>query len=52
MIDIEDFKSKHKAIGLSMELKNNGESAYEKKLIGGHTNLYTENQIEEYLDSN
>lgn len=49
--NIEDFKSKHQPIGLSMELKSDGESAYEKHLIGGHTKLYTENQIEEYLES-
>lgn len=49
--DIEYFRCENESIGLSMELKNHGESAYEKMLIGGHTRLYTEPQIEKYLES-
>lgn len=49
-MNIEDFMIKNKSIGLSMHLRNHGQSPYEKGEIGGHTQLYTEFQIEKYLD--
>lgn len=48
-LNIKDFKSKYKPIGLSMELNFQGQSAYETGKIGGHTPLYTDEQIQDYL---
>ena len=50
-LTISDFKSKYKPIGLSMELKSQGQSAYETGKIGGHTPLYTDEQIQDYLSN-
>ena len=50
-LTIKDFKSKYQPIGLSMELKSQGQSAYETGKIGGHTPLYTDEQIQDYLSN-
>jgi hypothetical protein len=50
-LTISDFKSKYKPIGFSMELKSQGQSAYETGKIGGHTPLYTDEQIQDYLSN-
>ncbi|MDG4966279.1 hypothetical protein OGZ37_06770 [Lactococcus lactis] len=50
-LTIKDFKSKYQPIGLSMELKSQGQSAYETGKIGGHTPLYTDEQIKDYLSN-
>ena len=50
-LTIKDFKSKYEPIGLSMELKSQGKSAYETGKIGGHTPLYTDEQIQGYLSN-
>lgn len=50
-LTIKDFKSKYEPIGLSMELKSQGQSAYETGKIGGHTPLYTDEQIQDYLSN-
>lgn len=48
-LTIKDFKSKYEPIGISMELNFQGQSAYETGKIGGHTPLYTDEQIQDYL---
>lgn len=50
-LTIKDFKSKYQPIGLSMELNFQGQSAYETGKIGGHTPLYTDEQIQDYLSN-
>lgn len=50
-LTISDFKSKYEPIGISMELKSQGQSAYETGKIGGHTPLYTDEQIQDYLSN-
>lgn len=50
-LTIKDFKSKYEPIWLSMELKSQGQSAYETGKIGGHTPLYTDEQIQDYLSN-
>ncbi|PLW58927.1 hypothetical protein CYU10_002319 [Lactococcus lactis subsp. lactis] len=50
-LTIKDFRSKYEPIGLSMELKSQGQSAYETGKIGGHTPLYTDEQIQDYLSN-
>lgn len=50
-LTIKDFKSKYEPIGISMELNFQGQSAYETGKIGGHTPLYTDEQIQDYLSN-
>ena len=46
----EEILKQYQPIGLSMHLKSYGNSPYERGEIGGHTKLYTEQQVLEMMD--